>query len=525
MKRIFIHLLNCKPDLYRNNRPVNTLFRQIGLFVVTAGLVTHLRAETSDLWGINGERWNPRGRLPDFSYAGYHCGEAPLPEVPRGVNVKTFGAKGDGVADDTAAFLKAIAQVRGAIEVPPGRYRITDILEIKRSDVILRGAGPDKAILFFPKPLQEIRPVQSATTDGRPASDYSWAGGFVWFKGSFGEKLLARISTNAARGDTMVRVSSAEKFRAGQPIEILETDNAKNTLAAELYSGDPGNTSKLEGSTRASLACTITKIAGDQVWFDRPLRFNIQPQWQPRIVSFEPTVSESGVEDLCFEFPNTPYPGHFNEQGYNAAAFTDVANCWGRNLRITNADSGIFTRGEFCTIQNVVYQSARKPDANGCTGHHGFDFEGEDNLFTGFDFQTQFIHDITLDHCAAGNVVAHGKGVDLCFDHHKRTCYENLFTDIDAGVGTHLWRCGGGADLGKNCGARGTFWNIRATRPQHYPPTTFGPLSMNFVAVQTDAPSEKNPSGRWFEVIAPDRIEPQDIHAAELARRLNGNLH
>ncbi|HEX6718765.1 MAG TPA: glycosyl hydrolase family 28-related protein, partial [Pyrinomonadaceae bacterium] len=88
--------------------------------------------QTSDLWGVNGERWNPRSRLPDFSYAGYHSGETPLPKVPRGVSVKDFGAKGDGKTDDTAAFLKALATVKsGAIEVPAGHYIITDILEIK----------------------------------------------------------------------------------------------------------------------------------------------------------------------------------------------------------------------------------------------------------------------------------------------------------------------------------------------------------------------------------------------------------
>src|SRR5439155_11601060 len=120
---------------------------------------------------------------------------------------KTFGAKGDGTTDDTAAFLKAIAEVKGALEVPPGRYRITDILEIKRSGVVLRGAGPDKTILFFPKPLQEIKPWKSATTEGRATSEYSWAGGLVWFKGSDGERLLATVTGEARRGDTTLRVS------------------------------------------------------------------------------------------------------------------------------------------------------------------------------------------------------------------------------------------------------------------------------------------------------------------------------
>ena len=38
--------------------------------------------ETSDLWGVSGEKWTPQSRLPDFSFAGYHCGETPLPALP-----------------------------------------------------------------------------------------------------------------------------------------------------------------------------------------------------------------------------------------------------------------------------------------------------------------------------------------------------------------------------------------------------------------------------------------------------------
>lgn len=481
-----------------------------------------MRAETSVLWGTKGELWKPGGRLPDFSCAGYHCGEQSPPEVPRGASVKKFGAKGDGVTDDTAAFLKALATVKsGAIEIPPGRYVITNILEINRSGVVLRGAGPGKTTLFFPTPLQKIKPDWSATTTGRKTSNYSWAGGFVWFTGSFGEHVLARVTAGAQRGATMLRVSTTTNLHTGQRIEIFEKDNPDNSLAAWLYSGDPGNTTNLLGSTEASMVCRINNISGDSISFDRPLRFDVKLQWRPQIRSFEPTVSESGVENLRFEFPNTPYAGHFTEVGYNAVAFDGVADCWARNLVITNADSGIFCNGDFCTLRNITLESARKPDAERhCTGHHGVSFAGNDNLFDHFNFQTRFIHDISLDHDAEGNVIAKGKGIDLCFDHHCRAPYQNLFTDIDAGAGTRLWQCGGGAALGKHCAARGTFWNIRADTPQKYPPRDFGPPSMIFVALQTDLPSETNRDGRWFEAIAPSKIRPQDIHAAQLARRL-----
>jgi hypothetical protein len=132
--------------------------------LILAGLlafsVTSLTAaQHSELWGARGEKWTPQSRLPDFSFAGYHSGERPLPNLAPGVSVKTFGAKGDGVADDTQAFLDALAQVKaGAIEVPPGRYIITRPLEITRSNVVLRGAGPEQSVLFFPTPLNDIKP-------------------------------------------------------------------------------------------------------------------------------------------------------------------------------------------------------------------------------------------------------------------------------------------------------------------------------------------------------------------------------
>ncbi len=477
------------------------------------------RAATSLLWGAEGERWDPHGRLPDFSHAGYHCGEAPPPDVPPGVSVKTFGATGDGVTDDTAAFLKALAAVHhGAIEVPAGRYRITNILEITRSGVVLRGAGPDKTILFFPTPLQEIKPHWAATTTGRKTSYYSWYGGFVWFKGDLGRHPLADVDAPALRGDTSLQLSTTNGLYPGQRIEIFQSDTADNSLAAQLYSGDPGDIRNLKGETKATLTCRIVRIEGERIYFDRPLRFDVKPQWKPCIRSFTPTVSESGVENLCFEFPDTPYKGHFNELGYNAVTFDGVSDCWARHLRIVNADSGIFPDGRFCTIQDVVFESVRQAKAN-CTGHHGIYFYGDDNLFEGFDYRTRFIHDISVS-MSAGNVIAGGRGVDLCFDHHRRAPYENLYVNIDAGAGSRLWTSSGGLGLGKHCGARGTFWNVRSAMPQHYPPPDFGSISINVVAVQTDQPSEKNPAGRWFEAIPPGQIRPQDIHAAQLARRL-----
>ncbi len=210
--------------------------------------VVGFAAEHSTLWGERGEKWNPRSRLPDFSFAGYHRGEQPLPNVPPGVSVKDLGAKGDGVTDDTQAFLATIARVeRGAIEVPPGRYRITGFLEITRSGVVLRGAGPDKTVLVCPTPLNDIKPNWGATTTGQRTSNYSWSGGVIVVRGKFGSEVLADISGNVSRGENTVTVGSVDKLRVGQEVEVYQSDLPDNSLAVHLYSGDAGPVENLKG--------------------------------------------------------------------------------------------------------------------------------------------------------------------------------------------------------------------------------------------------------------------------------------
>ena len=68
------------------------------------------------------------------------------------VNVLSFGAKGDGVADDTAALRAAIAAqpAGGAVFLPQGRYLVSDTLTLRADSTLLGEA------------LSELRPSAAA---------------------------------------------------------------------------------------------------------------------------------------------------------------------------------------------------------------------------------------------------------------------------------------------------------------------------------------------------------------------------
>jgi hypothetical protein len=489
-------------------------------FAVTATAQTD--AHYSELWGPNGEGWSADSRLPDFSFAGYHRGEKQIPSPEVTHNIEDFGANGGDEQDDSDAFLKAIAEVdQGVVLIPEGRYIITKVIKIDRPNLVFRGANRDKTVLYFPKPLNDIEPNMGATTGGRPTSNYSWSGGFFRIQGSFQSDGITAITESAQRGARSIVVSDASSLSTGQEIEIFLRDTEENSLATHLYSDDPRTgISEIKGRTRASLVTKITGIDGNHVEIDRPLRFDIRSEWKPQVRRFEPTVTETGVENLTFQFPNSPYEGHFTELGNNAFAIYGAAHCWIRNIRIKDADSGGFVGGNFNTIQGLLIESDREKDSQrNATGHHGVHFGGDDNLCTDFEFKTHFVHDLGVSHCA-GNVYSNGSGPVLAFDHHKRSPYENLYTNIHTGTGEETWRCGGGRDLGAHCGARGTFWNIRADNPIAPPPKNFGPWSINIVGITTNAPEETKSDGRWFEPIPPKELKPQNLHEAQLKHRL-----
>ena len=488
-----------------------------------------LGQERSELWGEHGERWSADSRLPDWSFAGFERGEGPIPTPAPTHNVRDFGAVGDGEHDDTEAFRKAIAAAEGAVaegaaagvvRIPAGRYTITDRLDIRSSSIMLRGEGEDQTTLYFPRSLTDVEPNWSATTTGRRTSNYSWSGGFVRVTGRLTGPSLGAIGP-ALRGETVLPVAEPDRFELGAEVMLSMSDDEEHSLTHYLYAGDPGPIDNIGRQIRAEQVFRVLAVdpEASTITLDRPLRFDVWAEWGPHLLAFRPTVTHVGIESMTMEFPGDPYGGHFTELGYNGIAMSGVAHCWVRGIRFVNAESGVFFNGCFSTLDGLVFESEREPDRFGNQGHHAITVTGTDNLTTGFDFRVRYIHDITVSRGSIGNVFASGRGVDVNFDHHRRAPYENLFTDIDVGLGSRVWASGGGAALGRHSAARGTFWNLRSERSISPPGRSFAPPMINIVGVRSERAASTEADGLWFEPIDPETLEPQNLYEAQRQRR------
>jgi sugar lactone lactonase YvrE len=93
-----------------------------------------------------------------------------LPPMDTWVDIRSLGAKGDAVTDDTEAFRKAIAEHR-AIYLPSGQYRVTDTISL-RPETVLIGLHPSvtRILLADSTPafqgLGSPRPLLETPKDG-----------------------------------------------------------------------------------------------------------------------------------------------------------------------------------------------------------------------------------------------------------------------------------------------------------------------------------------------------------------------
>jgi hypothetical protein len=475
----------------------------------------------SKLWGKSGELWKPEGRLPDFSFAGYRSGEKPIPDVVEKINVRDFGAKGDGVTDDTAAFHAAIEAVSdGAVFIPNGKYVISEILAISKSHVVLRGESRDGTTLYFPKTLHEL---YGRGRDGGPYG-WSWGGGWIWANRDWRKGDSRRPSWDrgveittikgvAPRGEVSVEVADSSGISAGQFVRLVQFES-DGSLSLAMHGGQILKGRCMLDRPEMQLLnwlVEVEKVEGNRVFFNRPLRVPIDPRWKPAIWSAEPELEEVGIEHLTVEFPVMDYQGHHNEPGQNAISLSAALNSWVRDVAIVNFDNGIF-------FWNSRYSTAQGVTLAGRGGHYGVGFGGcQDCLLQDFRIDTISWHDLSTANLGNGNVFSRGQGLAVNFDHHRMAPYENLFTQIDVGKAwksKRIWVCSA-TPSGHVTAGRETFWNILTKIQTRTLPIWPAMNVIGKIRIFEEIPLPA--TDIWVEPI--QRVYPENLFHAQFERR------
>ncbi|MXW19977.1 MAG: hypothetical protein F4Z95_04160 [Gammaproteobacteria bacterium] len=446
--------------------------------------------------------------LPDFSFAGYGNGLAAIPDASGTVvRVDDFGASSNDEADDTKAVLAAISHahdVAGPVIVrfSAGRYIVSEVLRIERSDFVLQGAGSGSGgtVLHFPRPLKQVDPSTSLdelrqylvqldkreVDPGRNLNDYfseySWSGGFIWIQKpgvreapylvEYDPKIekLADIEAGA-RGSRTIALSSTAGIDEGDIIQLQWINRTgrdagiiKSLYGAEYESAGSHHWSFPERPLVRQASRVLT-VNGRNVQLADPLLHDANDTIPAQVAAWD-GLQHVGIEDLGLEFPDSPFFGHHLERGYNGIYFTSSFDSWARNIRITNADSGILSYNSAnLTFRDVITDGARR-------AHYAVHMGNVHNVLAeNITIMNPVLHSLSFNTQATKCVFRNAEVfVNPALDQHAGANHQNLFDNVtlhikavrsDDGPVVPVFDGGGAGYWQPGHGGFNTTWNLR----------------------------------------------------------------
>lgn len=330
---------------------------------------------------------NADGRfLHDFSYAGYHRGEAEPPVVAGPVfdAVGGYGADPSGATDSTSAIQAAIdaagAAGGGVVWLPAGTYKVapsgtnTSALRISQPNVVLRGAGAAQTFLHNTNPAMKNKSVilaQAATATN-------------WYAGNNSAALTADLLAPT----TTIPVASTAAYAVGDLI-VIRNDLTQGFIDEIGMTGKPGWTSpganypgRMLTFCRRVVAKTATTLE-----IDVPTRFPIKTRDNARVLKPSAAMlTEVGVEDLSIGMTqtggtlnegdwNVPGTGGYDADRSFAIRMIGVENGWISRVKsykpADNAVAHLLSNGidlntsRFVTVTDCDLRHAQYKGANG----------------------------------------------------------------------------------------------------------------------------------------------------------------
>lgn len=427
--------------------------------------VALLQAQESDLWKnfLQAKANGDEPILPDFSYAGYEYSEKTIPTVNyKQFNITDYGAVPNDGKSDKKAIQKAIKAAakngEGVVFFPEGKFRVNteedskEVITIPSSNIVLRGAGMDKSILFFEKDLQPKDPNKLWTV---PYAIKTQARG--------AKKHLANVVADAQRETFKVEVDKPSSFQKGDWVVLKVQNNSKNLIEYELQPAKaaPEWRSILEKGVVVNEKHQVKSVVGNILTFFEPIHYDIQQKHGWSIQGY-PHLKNIGFEKLTFEGNWTKdFKHHRSAQddgGWSILNLHRVVNSWIRDSRFKNVSNAAkFSISAASTALNI--------EITGNLGHSSISAAGGSTgiLLARINDKAGMWHSAGVGGgSTTGTVIWRSKhAAHTSFESHASQPRCTLFDQVTGGF--FLGRAGGARQNLPNHGRYLVLWNYEET--------------------------------------------------------------
>ncbi len=464
--------------------------------------------------------------IPDFSNCGYMGGGVKIPDVP----VKaTLAPEASG--DDTARIQKAIDEVgklpsdtfglRGTVLLKKGKYRVEGQLKITAGGVVLRGEGQGDdgtLVIATGKGKRHLVSAESPKDAARaPKTD---------------EAKQTILDAYVPVGAKSFHVADASAYKPGDTVYISREGNTEWIHFIKMDQIKPiGSDRKLVQWSAFALQFdrVVTAVEGKCITVDAPLVCAIEAKWGGgEIKKFrDGRIGQIGVENIRFDSEydksKTETEGGKKyeadeEHAIRAVGFSNVKNCWARDLTAVHFYDGLVNVGsgtKWITVQDcsaldmvsVITGGRRYPFSMGggqlilmqrCysrEARHAFVFGARvcgPNVF--LDCKSEKDHATSEPH--------HRWSVGGLYDN---VSAQMAFVDRGAYGSGHGWS-----------GANYVVWNCSGSLSCEQPPTAQN-YSIGFVGKKHEGPN-KRADGYWESL--DKHVEPRSLYLKQLEDRL-----
>ena len=304
--------------------------------------------------------------LPDFSYAGYHNANQPVPhsnEIMAPIyDVTTYGAIPDDDQSDQVAITAAIAAAEqngsGIIFFPPGEFFVNThadtteageftTIAIRSSNIVLRGSGSRAGGTV-------IRQVNSMYKKFL-SSGGGWPAMFRFrYRGN--SRKSTSVTEGATRETFWITVADASKFKVGDWVTLRLEDKA----AVADFMGGFTPRSNWEISKRGVIVDEthrIAEIQNNRMRFHEPLHANVNSNYNWKVHEYK-FLEEVGVEDISFHGSWTGdflhHKNYIHDYSWYLLQFSGCVNSWVRRVSFINTSIALGINGSAMSVYHVT---------------------------------------------------------------------------------------------------------------------------------------------------------------------------
>lgn len=301
-------------------------------------------------------------KIPNFSFAGYRNGEAPIPTVPAVKTISSIAGEVDATARINAALAEVAAMpmdangFRGALQLGPGLYQVAGTIELKYSGVVLRGSGrsndPAVGTIIKSTATSGIENpeggVECPIRIGSKNQDVDW-------KTRIGDTIPLAPEV-ALAGSRRLKLAPNTSLSVGDNIIIWHRCTPE-WIAAINGGGVELDEPWQPGDQPIMYNRTIKAIDEDEIVICAPIFNDLDPSLSEIFVYKWPNMNEvanSGVEDLRVDMVEPP-TGLPNNHADSCIVIERSRDTWVRNAATTRfKQSGVMVRRSHrVTVENV----------------------------------------------------------------------------------------------------------------------------------------------------------------------------